>query len=114
MLLILQSLIFKRRLRIHLEEAAQRLRAVEMEQQREQNTKEINEQRLRDESISRNMQQRLIDLEQQSRAAAEDLVNLSELKQRELTLKDECAHTRIVCEPSSKKIRDVFAFKRSR
>ena len=36
--------------RIHLEEAAQRLRAVEMEQQREHNTKDINEQRLRDES----------------------------------------------------------------
>ena len=38
------------------------------------------------------MQQRLIELEHQSRVATEDLVNLSELKQRELTLKEECAY----------------------
>ena len=38
------------------------------------------------------MQQRLTELEHQSRAAAEDLANLSELKQRELTLKEECAY----------------------
>ena len=38
------------------------------------------------------MQQILIELEQQSPATTEDLVNLSELKQRELTLKEECAY----------------------
>ena len=76
--------------RICLEEAAQRLRAIGSERQREQNTKEINEQRLRGESSSRHTQQRLIELEHQSRVATEDLVNLSELKQRELTLKEEC------------------------
>ena len=59
--------------RVNLEEAAQRLCAVESEQQREQNTKEINEHRLRNESNSRNMQQRLIELEHQSRAATEVL-----------------------------------------
>ena len=41
---------------------------------------------------ARNMQQRLIELEHQSHATTEDLVNLSELKQRELTLKEECAY----------------------
>ena len=34
----------------------------------------------------------VIELEHQSRVATEDLVNLSELKQRELTLKEECAY----------------------
>ena len=38
------------------------------------------------------MQQRLVELEHQSRSAAENLMNLSELKQRELTLKEECAY----------------------
>ena len=38
------------------------------------------------------MQQRLIELEHQSRATAEDLVNLSELKQREKALQEECAY----------------------
>ena len=38
------------------------------------------------------MQQRLIELEHQSRATAEDLVNLSELKQREIALQEECAY----------------------
>ena len=38
------------------------------------------------------MQQRLVELEHQSRAAAEDLLSLSELRQRELTLKEECAY----------------------
>ena len=76
--------------RIRTEETTQRLRASEIERQRELNIKEINEQRLRDESNARNMQQRLVELEHQSRATTEDLVNLSELKQRELTLRDEC------------------------
>ena len=64
---------------VRAEEAAQRLRALEIERQHEYN----NEQRLRDESIARGMQQRLIELEHQSRAQTEDLVNLSELIQRE-------------------------------
>ena len=38
------------------------------------------------------MQQRLIELEHQSRATAEDLVNLSEPKQREKAFKEECAY----------------------
>ena len=38
------------------------------------------------------MQQRLIELEHKSRATAEDLVNLSELKQREIALQEECAY----------------------
>ena len=38
------------------------------------------------------MQQRLIELDHQSRATAEDLVNLSELKQREMALQEECAY----------------------
>ena len=76
--------------RTRAEEATQRLRAIEIERQHELNTKEINEQRLRDESNARNMQQRLIELEHQSRATTEDLV--TELKQRELTLKEECAY----------------------
>ena len=41
---------------------------------------------------ARNTQQRLTELEHQSRAATEDLVNLSELKQREVVLKEECAY----------------------
>ena len=65
---------------VRAEEATQRFRALEIERQHEYN---INEQRIRDESVARNMQQRLIELEHQSRATAEDLVNLSELKQRE-------------------------------
>ena len=76
--------------RTGLEEAAQRLRAIELERQHEQNTKEIDERRLRDETNSQSMRQRLVELEHQSRVATEDLVNLSELKQRELTLKEEC------------------------
>ena len=71
------------------EEATQRLRALEIERQREYN---FNERKLRDESIARNMQQRLIELEHQSRATAEDLVNLSELKQREIALQEGCAY----------------------
>ena len=78
--------------RTRAEEATQRLRAIEIEWQHELNIKEINEQRLRDESNARNMQQRLIELEHQSRATTEGLVNFSELKQRELTLKEECAY----------------------
>ena len=78
--------------RTRAEEATQRLRASEIERQHELNIKEINEQRLREESKARNMQQRLVELEHQSRATAEDLVNLSELKQRELTLREECAY----------------------
>ena len=74
------------------EEATQRFRALEIERQLELNTKEANEQKLRDESIARNMQQRLIELEHQSRATAEDLVNPSELKQREIALQEECAY----------------------
>ena len=74
------------------EEATQRLRSLEIERQHELNTQELNEQKLRDESIARNMQQRLIELEHQSRATAEDLVNLSELKQREIALQEECAY----------------------
>ena len=38
------------------------------------------------------MQQRLIELEHQFRATTEDLVNLSELKQREIALQEECAY----------------------
>ena len=38
------------------------------------------------------MQQILIELVQQSPATTEDLVNLSELKQKELTLKEGCAY----------------------
>ena len=67
--------------RIRAEAAAQRLRASEIERQRGLNIKEVNEQRLRDESNARNMQQRLVELEHQSRATTEDLVNLSELTQ---------------------------------
>ena len=74
---------------VRAEEAAQRLRALEIERQHEHN---INEQKLRDESIARDMQQRLLELEHQSRATAEDLVNLSELKQREIALQEECAY----------------------
>ena len=62
------------------EEATQRLRALDLERQHEFNFKEANEQKLRDESFARNMQQRLIELEHQFRATAEGLVNLSELK----------------------------------
>ena len=38
------------------------------------------------------MQQRIVELEHQSRSNAENLMGLSELKQRELTLKEECAY----------------------
>ena len=38
------------------------------------------------------MQQRLIELEHQFRATAEDLVNFSELTQREIALQEECAY----------------------
>ena len=38
------------------------------------------------------MQQKLIELEHQSRVTTEDLVNLSELKQREEALQEECAY----------------------
>ena len=74
------------------EEATQRLRALGVERQHEPNTKELNKQKLRDKSIARNMQQRLIELEHQSRATAEDLKNFSELKQRETALQEECAY----------------------
>ena len=74
---------------VRAEEATQRFRALEIERQHEYN---INEQRIRDDSVARNMQQRLIELEHQSRATAEDLVNLSELKQREKALQEECAY----------------------
>ena len=74
---------------IKAEEATRRLRALDLERQHEPNT---NERKLRDESIARNMQQRLIELEHQSRATTEDLVNLSELKQREIALQEECAY----------------------
>ena len=77
---------------IKAEEATQRLRALGIERQHELNAKEANEQKLREESIARNMQQRLIELEHQSRATAEDLVNPSELKQREIALQEECAY----------------------
>ena len=73
---------------IKAEEATQRLRALDLERQHDFNT---NEQKLRDESIARNMQQRLIELEHQSRATTEDLVNLSELNQKEIALQEECA-----------------------
>ena len=61
---------------VRAEEATQRLRALEIERLHEHN---INEQKPRDESIARNTQQRLIELEHQPRATAEDLVNLPEL-----------------------------------
>ena len=73
-------------------EGATRLRAIGMDRQHELNVKEVNEQRFRDEPGARNMQQRLIELEHQSCATTEDLVNLSELKQRELTLREEWAY----------------------
>ena len=90
---------------VRAEEATQRFRALEVERQREYN---INEQRIRDESVARNMQQRLIELEHQSRATAEDLVNLSELKQMEKALKEECAYReclRIQFEEEKKRVR---------
>ena len=62
------------------------------DRQHELNNQEINSQSFRDESNARNTQQRPVELEHQSRATTEDLVNLSELKQRELTLREECAH----------------------
>ena len=77
---------------IRAEEATQRLRAIEVERQHELNVKEADEQRFRDEPNARKMQQRLVELEHQSRATTEDLVNLSELKQRERTLRDERAY----------------------
>ena len=78
---------------IKAEEALQRLRALDLERQRERNTEEANEQKLRDESIARNMQQRLIELEHQSRATAEDLVNLAELKQRNALTRTASEHS---------------------
>ena len=60
-----------------------------MERQFELRTKEANDQRLRDEY---NLQQRLWDLEQQSRTSANDLIALTELQQRELVLTEECAY----------------------
>ena len=78
--------------RIRAEAATQKLRAIEIERQHELIANEVNEQRFRDESNARSMRQRLIELEHQSRATTEDLVNLSELKQRELTLREECAY----------------------
>jgi len=74
---------------VRAEEATQRFRAMEIERQLEYNN---NEQKIRDESVARNMQQRLIELEHQSRVTTEDLVNLSELKQREKALQEECAY----------------------
>ena len=71
------------------EEATQIFRAMEMERQLEYNN---NEQRIREESVARSMQQRVIELEHQSRVTAEDLVNLSELKQREKALQEERAY----------------------
>ena len=62
---------------------------MEIERQLEYNN---NEQRIRDESVARNMQQRLIELEHQSRVTTEDLVNLSELKQREKALQEGCVY----------------------
>ena len=58
---------------------------MEIEQQLE--TYYYTEQGIRDESVARSMQQRLIELEQQSRITNEDLVGLSELKLREKALK---------------------------
>ena len=74
---------------VRAEEATQRFRAMEIERQLEYNN---NEQRIREESVARSMQQRVIELEHQSRVTAEDLVNLSELKQREKALQEECAY----------------------
>ena len=62
---------------------------MEMERQLEYNNNEL---RVREESVARSMQQRVIELEHQSRVTAEDLVNLSELKQREKALQEECAY----------------------
>ena len=74
---------------VRAEEATQRLSALEIERQHEHN---IKEQKLRDEPIARNMHQRLVELEHQSRATAEDLVDLYELKQREIAPQEECAY----------------------
>ena len=71
--------------KINLEDTTQRLRAIELQ-------REYSEQKLQEENNARIMQQRLVELEHQSRSAAENLVNLSELKQRELILKEECAY----------------------
>ena len=72
------------------EETTQRLRAMEIEQQLK--TYYYNEQGIRDKSVARSMQQRLIELEHQSRMTTEDLVGLSELKLREKALKEESAY----------------------
>ena len=76
--------------RLNLGEAAQRFREVELLQQRDHNHKEYIGQTLRDETNALAMQQRLVELEHQCRTSAEDMVSLTELKQRELTLKEEC------------------------
>ena len=78
--------------KIILEDTAQRLRAIELQKQQEYNNKEYSEQKLREENNSRAMQQRIVELEHQSRSNAENLMGLSELKQRELILKQECAY----------------------
>ena len=57
--------------KINLENAAQRLRAIELQRQQEHNNKEYSEQKLREENNSRALQQRLVELERQSRSAAE-------------------------------------------
>ena len=56
------------------------------------------------------MQQRLIELEHQSRVTAEDLVSLSELKQREKALQEECAykeHLQTLFEEEQRRIRTL-------
>ena len=56
------------------------------------------------------MQQRVIELEHQSRVTAEDLVNLSELKQREKALQEECAykeHLQTLFEEEQRRIRTL-------
>ena len=93
---------------VRAEETTQRLRAMEMEQQLDNYY--YNEQGIRDESVARSMQQRLIELEHQSRVTAEDLVNLSELKQREKALQEECAykeHLQTLFEEEQRRIRTL-------
>ena len=93
---------------VRAEEATQRLRAMEMERQLENYY--YNEQGIREESVARSMQQRLIELEHQSRVTAEDLVNLSELKQREKALQEECAykeHLQTLFEEEQRRIRTL-------
>ena len=90
------------------EENTQRLRAMELEQQLENYY--YTEQGIRDESVARSVQQRVIEIEQQSRKATEDLVGLSELKQREKVLKEENAykeHLRIMFEEEQRRLRNL-------